>query len=239
MITEQSISYLFFLDQCQCVAVAGGEVRSSKGAVLSSDVGDALGDSALYTQALAEDCRARGLHVWTNAPAGAVVELHVDAAAHAVEKEPVEDAAPLAAAPLGGTSCVVLGQDRRSRNYPGLFGPAALREARRGIQVAGGAVVGKALPCDAIPPAFRYPPPFPQDTSPAGYASPSGQTYLDDARDELLGKFGGDGLCALKCVSHCWRERARRRPRRRRSRRRTGSSRSPPRRSRTIRRCRL
>ena len=52
--------------------IAGGEVRSSKGAVLSSDVGDALGDSALYTQALAEDCRARGLHVWTNAPAGAV-----------------------------------------------------------------------------------------------------------------------------------------------------------------------
>ena len=26
MITEQSISYLFFLDQCQCVAVAGIEV---------------------------------------------------------------------------------------------------------------------------------------------------------------------------------------------------------------------
>ena len=54
------------------VRVAGGEVRSSTGAVLSSDAGDALGDSALYTQALAADCKARGLHVWTNAPAEAV-----------------------------------------------------------------------------------------------------------------------------------------------------------------------
>ena len=52
--------------------VAGGEVRSSTGAVVSSDAGDALGDSALYTQALAEDCKARGLHIWTNAPAEAV-----------------------------------------------------------------------------------------------------------------------------------------------------------------------
>ena len=51
--------------------VAGGEVRSADGAVVSSDAGDALGDSALYTQALAEDCKARGLHVWTNAPAEA------------------------------------------------------------------------------------------------------------------------------------------------------------------------
>ena len=52
--------------------VAGGEVRSAGGAVVSSDAGDALGDSALYTQALAADCKARGLHVWTNAPAEAV-----------------------------------------------------------------------------------------------------------------------------------------------------------------------
>jgi len=52
--------------------VAGGEVRSASGAVVSSDAGDALGDSALYTQALAEDCKARGLHIWTNAPAEAV-----------------------------------------------------------------------------------------------------------------------------------------------------------------------
>ena len=52
--------------------VAGGEVRSSTGAVLSSDAGDALGDSALYAKALAADCKARGLHVWTNAPAEAV-----------------------------------------------------------------------------------------------------------------------------------------------------------------------
>jgi D-amino-acid dehydrogenase len=52
--------------------VAGGEVRSAGGAVLASDAGDALGDSALYTQALAEDCKARGCHVWTNAPAEAV-----------------------------------------------------------------------------------------------------------------------------------------------------------------------
>ena len=55
----------------QHVRVAGGEVRSSTGAVLSSDAGDALGDSALYTQALAADCKARGLHIWTNAPAEA------------------------------------------------------------------------------------------------------------------------------------------------------------------------
>jgi glycine/D-amino acid oxidase-like deaminating enzyme len=52
--------------------VAGGEVRSAGGAVLSSDPGDALGDSALYAKALAADCKARGLHVWTNAPAEAV-----------------------------------------------------------------------------------------------------------------------------------------------------------------------
>jgi len=47
----------------------------------------------------------------------------------------------------------------------------------------GGVVVGKALPCSAIPAAFRYQPPFPQDTSPSGYASPHGRTYLDDALD--------------------------------------------------------
>ena len=52
--------------------VAGGEVRSASGAVVSSDAGDALGDSALYAKALAEDCKARGCHVWTNAPAEAV-----------------------------------------------------------------------------------------------------------------------------------------------------------------------
>jgi len=45
----------------------------------------------------------------------------------------------------------------------------------------GGGVVGKALPCDAIPEAFRYQPPFPQDTSPAGYVSKTGKTYLEDA----------------------------------------------------------
>ena len=61
--------------------VAGGEVRSSKGAVLSSDAGDALGDSALYTQALAEDCKARGMHVWTNTPASLTAGgLEVDGA---------------------------------------------------------------------------------------------------------------------------------------------------------------
>jgi len=61
--------------------VAGGEVRSSKGAVLASDASDALGDSALYTQALAEDCKARGVHVWTNAPASLTANgLEVDGA---------------------------------------------------------------------------------------------------------------------------------------------------------------
>ena len=43
------------------VRVAGGEVRSSTGAVLASNV-EALGDSRLYAKALAEDCKARGLH---------------------------------------------------------------------------------------------------------------------------------------------------------------------------------
>ena len=63
------------------VRVAGGEVRSSTGAVVSSDAGDALGDSALYTQALAEDCKARGLHIWTNAPASLTANgLEVDGA---------------------------------------------------------------------------------------------------------------------------------------------------------------
>ena len=47
----------------------------------------------------------------------------------------------------------------------------------------GGVLRGKALPCDSIPAQFRYQRPFPQDTSPAGYASPSGKTYLDDALD--------------------------------------------------------
>ena len=55
----------------QHVCVAGGEVRSAKGAVLSSET-EALGDSRRYAQALAEDCKARGCHVWTNAPAEAV-----------------------------------------------------------------------------------------------------------------------------------------------------------------------
>ena len=47
----------------------------------------------------------------------------------------------------------------------------------------GGSVVGKALPCQQIPAAFKYQPPFPQDTSPPGYKSPTGgmTTYLDDA----------------------------------------------------------
>ena len=53
------------------VRVAGGEVRSSTGAVLSSNV-EALGDSSLYAKALAADCKARGAHFWTNAPAEAV-----------------------------------------------------------------------------------------------------------------------------------------------------------------------
>ena len=44
----------------------------------------------------------------------------------------------------------------------------------------GGSVVGKALPCDDIPAAFKYQPPFPQDTDPAGYVSPKGKTYLED-----------------------------------------------------------
>ena len=61
--------------------IAGGEVRSSKGAVVSSDAGDALGDSALYAKALAEDCKARGLHVWTNTPASLTAGgLEVDGA---------------------------------------------------------------------------------------------------------------------------------------------------------------
>ena len=45
----------------------------------------------------------------------------------------------------------------------------------------GGGVVGKALPCDAIPAAFKYRAPFAQDTSPTGYSSPAGRTFLDDA----------------------------------------------------------
>ena len=61
--------------------VAGGEVRSASGAVVSSDAGDALGDSALYAKALAADCKARGLHVWTNAPASLTANgLKVDGA---------------------------------------------------------------------------------------------------------------------------------------------------------------
>jgi D-amino-acid dehydrogenase len=71
------------------VRVAGGEVRSSKGAVLSSDAGDALGDSALYTQALAADCKARGMHVWTNAPAEAVHGRGVTVDGARVEAEAV------------------------------------------------------------------------------------------------------------------------------------------------------
>jgi rubredoxin len=47
----------------------------------------------------------------------------------------------------------------------------------------GGSVVGKALPCDDIPDAFKYQPPFPQDTNPPGYTSPTGRTYLEDALD--------------------------------------------------------
>lgn len=42
-------------------------------------------------------------------------------------------------------------------------------------------MVGKALPCDDIPAVFKYQRPFPQDTNPAGYASPTGKTYLEDA----------------------------------------------------------
>ncbi len=45
----------------------------------------------------------------------------------------------------------------------------------------GGSVVGKALPCDDIPAVFKYQRPFPQDTNPAGYTSPTGKTYLEDA----------------------------------------------------------
>merc|ERR1711939_495139 len=42
----------------------------------------------------------------------------------------------------------------------------------------GGAVVGKALPCDAIPDRFKYQKPFAQDTSPFAQ---SARTYLDEA----------------------------------------------------------
>jgi len=42
----------------------------------------------------------------------------------------------------------------------------------------GGAVVGKALPCDAIPDRYKYQKPFPQDSSPFPQSS---KTYLDEA----------------------------------------------------------
>lgn len=45
----------------------------------------------------------------------------------------------------------------------------------------GGDVIGKVLPCDGIPAAFKYQPRFPQDTAPPGYNSPDGKTYLEDA----------------------------------------------------------
>ena len=41
-------------------------------------------------------------------------------------------------------------------------------------------VVGKALPCDDIPAAFKYQA-IAQDTSPVGYTSSTGKTYLEDA----------------------------------------------------------
>ena len=66
--------------------VAGGEVRSASGAVVSSDAGDALGDSALYAKALAADCKARDLHVWTNASASLTANgLEVDGATVAAD----------------------------------------------------------------------------------------------------------------------------------------------------------
>merc|ERR1719502_2583693 len=43
---------------------------------------------------------------------------------------------------------------------------------------AGGGVVGKALPCDAIPDRYKYQKPFAQDTSPLKQGS---KTYLDEA----------------------------------------------------------
>jgi acetyl-CoA carboxylase carboxyl transferase subunit beta len=43
----------------------------------------------------------------------------------------------LALARFGGAPCVVLGQDRRSQQLAGPIGPAGLREARRGMRLAG------------------------------------------------------------------------------------------------------
>lgn len=43
----------------------------------------------------------------------------------------------------------------------------------------GGGVVGKALPCDAIPEEFKYQKPFPQDTSPLHGSNRTSKTYLD------------------------------------------------------------
>ena len=44
---------------------------------------------------------------------------------------------------------------------------------------SGGALVGKALPCDAIPSMFKYQKPFAQDTSPVPASETPGMTYHD------------------------------------------------------------
>ena len=61
------------LDSGANVRAAGGEIRSAGGARLSANANDAQGDSALYTKALAADCKARGVRVWTSTPARALL----------------------------------------------------------------------------------------------------------------------------------------------------------------------
>ena len=47
----------------------------------------------------------------------------------------------------------------------------------------GGALVGKAIPCNSIPEQFMYQKPYPQDTSPLTATATADKTYLDAAMD--------------------------------------------------------
>lgn len=70
----------------------------------------------------------------------------------------------------------------------------------------GGGVVGKALPCNAIPEHFMYPKAFPQDTSPLPASSTGDKTYLDAALDYWSNTPGWslpESRCMSKIQSTC------------------------------------
>jgi hypothetical protein len=128
---------------------------------------------------------------WREQPSGHLPNILSPAPAPGPGNQPVHIPAPLPAPPVPAGGGVV-------PHAGTAWGP-------------GGGVVAKALPCNAISKVFKYQPPFPQDTSPPGYTSPAGQTFLDDALQywsNTLGYPMPDSQCTAREKALCGAARA-------------------------------